>query len=132
MIETQLIRAAVILAAGLLACPVSAESVASGDARVARTAYQATGQIPCSMGDGQPTGSCAFGVTREGNGSGVVTVTKPDGRTRAIFFDSGEAIGYDMSEADPGEFAAEKQSDLNIIHIGPERYEIPDAVIFGG
>ena len=37
-----------------------------------------------------------------------------------------------MSEADPGEFAAEKQSDLNIIHIGPERYEIPDAVIFGG
>ena len=78
MIETQLIRAAVILAAGLLACPVSAESVASGDARVARTAYQATGQIPCSMGDGQPTGSCAFRVTREGNGSGVVTVTKPD------------------------------------------------------
>jgi hypothetical protein len=84
------------------------------------------------MGGEAPTGSCAFGVTREGNGSGIVTVTKSDGRTRAIFFENGTATGYDMSQADPGEFRAEKQADLNIIYIGEERYEIPDAVIFGG
>ena len=83
-------------------------------------------------GHGQPTGSCSFGVKREGSGSGVVTVTKPDGRTRAIFFDRGRATGYDRSQADPGEFSASKQGDLSIIRIGRERYEIPDAVIFGG
>jgi hypothetical protein len=71
-------------------------------------------------------------VKREGSGSGVVTVTKPDGRTRAIFFDRGRATGYDRSQADPGEFSASKQGDLSIIRIGRERYEIPDAVIFGG
>lgn len=102
------------------------------DALVPGTGYHATGEIPCSMGGGQPTGSCAFGVTREGGGNGMVTVTKPDGRTRVIFFENGRATGYDMSQADPGEFSASKESDLSIIRIGPERYEIPDAVIIGG
>ena len=103
-----------------------------GDAMVPGTNYNATGDIPCSMGGGQPTGSCSFGVTRQGNGSGIVTVKKPDGRTRAIFFDNGKATGYDQSQSDRGKFSGTKQGDLNIIRIGEERYEIPDAVIFGG
>lgn len=104
----------------------------SGDALVPGTDYHATGNIPCYMEGAQPTDSCPFGVKRDGSGSGIVTVTKPDGRTRAIFFDNGQATGYDVSEADPGEFSASKKGDLNIIRIGDERYEIPDAVIFGG
>ena len=107
-------------------------SAPAGDAKVPGTDFHATGDIPCSMGGGQPTGQCPFGVKREGGGSGVVTVTKPDGRTRAIFFEQSRATGYDRSQADPGEFRASRQGDLSIIRIGRERYEIPDAVIFGG
>lgn len=110
----------------------SAGVVSSHDAKVAGTPYHATGNIPCSTAAGQPTGSCSFGVTREGNGSGMVTVTKPDGRTRTIFFKKGKATGYDQSQADIGKFSAKKQGDLSVIHIGQERYEIPDAVIWGG
>jgi hypothetical protein len=84
------------------------------------------------MGKGQPTGSCPFGVTREVGGSGIVTVTKPDGRTRAIFFENGKATGCDASEADPGKFSASREGDLNVVRIGDERYEIPDAVVSGG
>jgi hypothetical protein len=102
------------------------------DAKVQGTNYHATGNIPCSMGNGQPTGSCPFGVTRKGNGNADVTVKKPDGRSRVIFFENGKAIGADVSQADPGDFSASKQGDLSIIRIGKERYEIPDAVIFGG
>lgn len=102
------------------------------DALVPSTNYNATGDIPCSMGNGQPTGYCPFGVTRQGSGNGSVTVTKPNGRTRVIFFENGRAVGYDESQADPGSFSTERQSDLNIIRIGQERYEIPDAVIWGG
>lgn len=104
----------------------------SEDALVPGTNYNATGSIPCSMGGGQPTTSCRFGVVRKGNGTGTVTVTKLDGRTRTIFFENGKATGYDQSQADSGEFSASKQSDLNLVRIGQERYEIPDAVIFGG
>jgi hypothetical protein len=102
------------------------------DTLVPGTNYNATGDIPCTMTLSQPTGSCPFGVVRESNGGGMVTVTKPDGRTRTIFFEKGSATGANTSEADPGEFKVEKQGDLNIIRIGEERYEIPDAVIFGG
>ncbi len=105
---------------------------AENDALVEGSQFNAVGDIPCSMGGGQPTGSCKFGVVREGGGSSLVTVTKPDGRKRIIFFEGGKAIGADTSEADPGEFSAEKQNDLNIIRIGQERYEIPDAVVNGG
>jgi hypothetical protein len=104
---------------------------ASDDALVPGTDFHATGDVPCSMGGGQPTGNCPFGVKRAGNGSAMVTVTKPDGRQRVIFFENGKATGFDMSQADRGEFSAGKQNDLYILHIGEERYEIPDIVVFG-
>jgi len=49
-----------------------------------------------------------------------------------ILFDRDRATGSDRSQADPGEFRASRQADLNLIRIGPERYEIPDAVISSG
>jgi len=104
----------------------------AGDALVPGTSYHATGDVPCAMGGGQPTGSCPFGVERKGGGSATVTVTKPDGRTRAIFFEKGKAIACDASEAHPGGFRASREGDLSVIRIGEERYEIPDAVVFGG
>jgi hypothetical protein len=108
-------------------------SHASGqDAKVSGTGFHATGKIPCSMAKGQPTGSCTFGVKREGNGSAIVTVTKGDGSQRVIFFEKGRAIGYDQNQTESGRFMAKKEADLNIVHIGEERYEIPDAVVLGG
>lgn len=111
---------------------IGAAGSGAGDALVEGTSFHATGTIRCTMAPGQATGQCPFGVTREGGGSGIVTVTKPDGRTRAIFFERGKATGADVSEADPGAFSAAREGDTTIVHIGNERYEIPDAVIFGG
>lgn len=102
------------------------------DAVVAGTAYHATGTIPCAMVAEQPMGSCPFGVVRSGPGSGTVTVTKQDGRTRTILFEGWKATEADVSQADPGVFRATRQGDLTTVHIGDERYEIPDAVISGG
>jgi hypothetical protein len=109
-----------------------AAAAPAGDAKVAGTGYHATGNVPCAMGGGQPTGSCPFGVMRKGQGSGMVTVTRPDGRQRVIFFEQGRATGYDQSQADKGAFGATRQGDTTTVRIGEERYEIPDAVIQGG
>ena len=110
----------------------SHSSALAHDAKVPGTNYHATTEIPCSMGGGAPTTSCFAGVTRQGGGSGTVTVTKPDGRTRTIFFEKGRATGYDQSQADPGKFSASRQGDTTTVHIGQERYEIFDAMLFGG
>lgn len=96
--------------------------------------FDATGSVPCATESGQPMSQrCEFGVARAGGGDATVVVTKPDGKKRAIFFQFGRAMSADMSEADySGEFRVERDSDLNLIRVGKERYEIPDAVPFGG
>lgn len=76
---------------------------------------------------------CPFGVARAGGDYATVVIQKPDGRTRAIFFRTGKPIGADTSQADGyPEFGATKENDLNLIRVGTERYEIPDAVVLGG
>lgn len=104
----------------------------SHDAKVAGTPYHATGKIPCTAMSGQPMGTCQFGVKRQGNGNALVTVTHNNGKKRVIIFQNGQATGYDQSQADHPKFSSSKDSDLNIIKIGSERYEIPDAVVYGG
>lgn len=99
-----------------------------GDAMVPGTDFHATGEIPCAVGAGQPMGSCDFGVTRRGNGDATVTVFLPDGGKRYIRFSNGKAV---WSSA-PGAVTSEKSGEITKVSIGAERYEIFDAVIFGG
>lgn len=101
--------------------------------RAGRGDFDATGRIPCAQDPGQPMVECPFGVARAGGGYATIVVTKPDNMTRAIFFRLGIAIGADTSEADNrGPFSATRDNDLNLIRIGSERYEVPDAAILGG
>lgn len=95
--------------------------------------FDAKGKIPCAAVSGQPMQQCDFVVARSGPGYATVIVTKPDGMTRSIYFRMGNAIGAVSNEADyPGEFIARKDSDLNLIELGVERFAIPDAVVLGG
>jgi hypothetical protein len=104
----------------------SAERAGMGD-------FDATGFVPCAQHLGQPTSSCKFGVAREGGGTATVVVTRTDGTKRALFFADGGFLSADTSQADGyPEYSATREADLNFIRVGVERYEIPDAVIFGG
>jgi hypothetical protein len=137
-IRTQFDRYQSIAYASALDCqapqPTSSQTTEeTAAARAGQGKFDATGQIPCAQNPSQPMIQCKFGVAREGNGNAAVVVTKPDGKTRAIFFVEGKANSADTSQADGyGEFKAERVGDLNKIQVGNERYEIPDAVIFGG
>jgi hypothetical protein len=101
--------------------------------RAGRGDFDATGPLPCAQFAGQPTTSCQFGVARTAGGYATVVVTRPDGTRRGIYFRAGVAIGADTSEADgyPA-FRARKEDGVYFIRVGPERYEIVEAVIFGG
>lgn len=95
--------------------------------------FDARGSIPCAQYAGQPMTRCEFGVARGGGGDATIVITKPDGVTRAIFFRRGKAVGADTSQADGyGEFRVSREGDLNLIRVGAERYEIPDAAVLGG
>jgi hypothetical protein len=101
-------------------------------ARAGQGKFDATGQVPCAQAQEQPVGQCNFGVARDPGGSATVVITRPDGRTRAIFFEKGKAISADLSQADGNmTFRATREGDLYKIQAGNERYEIPEAVVYG-
>jgi hypothetical protein len=101
--------------------------------RVGEGKFDATGALPCAQTKGQPMGQCKFGVARAGGGYATVLIHRSPEKTRTIFFRMGKPIGADGSEAEGfGKFKAKKQADLNMISVGDERYEIPDAVVLGG
>ncbi len=111
-------------------------AVAAGGNTIERAGagkFDATGKIPCAQAKGQPMGQCDFGVARGGGGTATVAVTLPDGRKRTIFFERGKPTGADLSQADGNmAFRATKAANLYKIDAGNERYEIPEAVVFGG
>jgi hypothetical protein len=109
------------------------DKMVEASARAGEGKFNATGKIPCAQAKGQPMGHCDFGVARAGGGTAAVSITRADGRKRAIFFKAGVAVGADLSQADGNmSFSASKEADLYMIRAGNERYEIPEAVIYGG
>lgn len=110
----------------------TAKASASVDAKVPGTQFHATGEIPCATVIGQPESSCPFGVERAAGGKAKIFITRANAKPRVIIFDKNRPIGYLQSEVDTGAFSAKKESDINIIEIGAERYKIPDAVVQGG
>lgn len=89
----------------------------------------ASGMIPCAMETSQPFGQCEFRVSRGSGGTASVWVTLPSGGERYFDFREGELVGSDPNLT----FRQERTGDLNSILINEkERYEMPDALIFGG
>ncbi len=100
-----------------------------GDALVPGTNYNATGNIPCSTYENAPMNQCGFGVVRTGGGSGILTVELPQGGQRSIRFEGGVPVSSDA----PGGVTSERSGDLQRVFIGTnERYEVVDAILFGG
>lgn len=114
---------------GQAAAPPRQDSVT----RAGAGAFDATAEIPCAVGTGAPMGRCPAGVARGPGGEATVLVTLPDGRKRALFFERGRLAGTDASQADgAGRPQVSREADLNIIRLGRERYEVPDAFVQGG
>ncbi|MFN4143524.1 hypothetical protein [Aestuariivirga sp.] len=107
--------------------------LSGGDATVAGTDFNATGQLGCARDAGQPLGQCKFGVIRGGAGAAELTVFWPDGGSRVIYFEGGVPVRFDESQADGGaKLSFTRSGDLFSIIIGTQRFEFPEAAITGG
>lgn len=107
-----------------------------GDAKVEGTDYNATAELPCAVDGGDTKLRCKAGVKRNWgeDGTTIVTVTRPDGGSRSIFFKDGKALSADGAQADGSAayaFKAERAGDETRISFGPERYVVPDVFVQG-
>lgn len=107
---------------------------AAGSAlRAGQDIFDATGFVPCAKGTGAPMGQCPFGVARDGGGTATLTVIKAGGVPRVLYFADGAFTSSDTSQAGGGfDSSATKEADLFLIRVDDERYEVPEAAIFGG
>ncbi len=89
--------------------------------------------VRCAMKPKAPMSNCQATVTRDPGGNATVMVKRPDGRTRAIFFENGKPLSADLSQADGSQhFRGTKKGDVYHIEAGYELYEIVEAIVFGG
>jgi len=117
--------------------PEMQSPVASEDALVAGTNYNATTILSCGFDGGPPTQSCNAGIVRNWgeDGTHLIEVEKPDGRKRAIFLNGTEPYGADSAQADGSagwDFETSRDGDRVTISYGPETYVIVDAMVTGG
>lgn len=89
-----------------------------GDALVPGTDFNATGVTDCYAGPGADADACTFGVKREGDGNGTVSVAHP----RIVRYEDGRPVGVQ----------AEKREDGYNITIEGISIVLPDAVIHRG
>jgi hypothetical protein len=102
--------------------------------RAANGKFDASGPVSCAMRAGQSMQQCQASVARDPGGTATIVVTRPDGRTRTIYFEKGKATGADLSQADGNMRFRATMDAKRIYHIeaGNERYEIVDSFVFGG
>ena len=101
--------------------------------RAGQGIFDAGGWIDCAASAAAGPTRCGFGVARGADGAATVVVTRPDGRERALFFENGAFLSAATGQADGyPEYGATKAADVFVIRVGDERYEIPEAVVFGG
>jgi len=107
------------------------------DALVPGTNYNATTILSCGFNGGPPTQDCNAGIVRNWgeDGTHLIEIQKPDGRTRAIFLNGTEPYGADSAQADGSagwDFETSRDGDRVTINFGPETYVIVDAMVTGG
>ena len=100
--------------------------------RPAGFSYFGSGRLKAVMGEGQDLIYVPYVVERERKGTASVSVTKPDGGSRTIFFSNGKGTHADSEDGDTSGFSASREGSVNLIRIGAEQYAVPDSVIFGG
>lgn len=106
---------------------------ASASERAGQGQFDARGPVRCAQRAGQPMRDCQASVARDPGGTATLVITRPDGRKRFIFFENGNPVSADLSQADGNmEFRGSKGGDVYYIEAGDERYEIVEAFVFGG
>jgi len=117
------------LTVGVTGQPLAA-TPAARDALIPGTPFHASAKVACAPPFGATTRECdAFVIRRGFDGTATVEVRWGEGLKRHILFVKGKAVAADAT--DP--LAVERRGDVSVVRFGDdERFEIPDALVFGG
>ena len=103
---------------------------ASQDAVLPGTPFHASAQIACvPFLETKPRQCEAFVIRRGNDGTATVEIAQPNSGKRLILFVQGKPIASDSQDS----LSFSRQGDVTVVKLGTdERYDVPDALVFGG
>ena len=107
-----------------------AATPAAKDALIPGTPFHASATIACAPPFAARETTCeAFVIRRGFDGTATVEIRWGEGLKRRILFVKGKATASDAPDA----VSVVRKGDVNVVSLGnSERFDIPDALIFGG
>lgn len=115
--------------AALLLIPVA--GLADTMDRARKGDFDAVGQIPCAQEVGEVLGVCAAAVARDSRAATVV-VAFGNGFKRRLTFTDGAFVKGDATMSGVGTDTDWRLEDgVHWIRVDDQRFEIPDALVFG-
>lgn len=128
---------AILAAACLAAASALAEAPAPGSdetaARAKRGVFDARARAPCAQIEGEALGICAVAVARGGDGRATVVATFANGFSRTLHFAGGAFLRANATMSGVGtDIDWRLEEGVHRIRVDDQRFELPDALLFGG
>ncbi|MEM1372794.1 MAG: SH3 domain-containing protein [Pseudomonadota bacterium] len=102
------------------------------DKRARRGRFDVRGDVPCAQERGDPMGPCRAGIARGTGGDATVVVTFPSGFARRLTFRNGEFVLADTTMSGNGtDIDWRLTKGRHAIRVDDQRFDLPDALIFG-
>ena len=103
------------------------------DKRARKKRFDATAEVPCAQEQGEALNPCTIGIARSGGGDATAAVTFKNGFSRYLFFLHGEFISASATMSGAGRDTDwEVRGGTHYIRADDQRFEIPNALLFGG
>ncbi len=94
--------------------------------------FDAKGQVPCAQERGQALGTCTAAVARGTGGDATVVITFSNGFARTLTFTHGAFVRASATMSGTGtDIDWRRDSARHILRVDDQRFELPDALIFG-
>ena len=101
--------------------------------RARKRDFDAKGEIACAQEQGQALGKCGAGIARGDGGDATVVATFANGFKRQLYFRHGEFVSASATMSGAGKDTDWRLEDgVHHIRVDDQRYELPDALVFGG
>lgn len=100
--------------------------------RAGRKDFDASGNVSCAPERGQSLRACSAAVARGDGGDATVVITFPNGFARKLYFVHGEFVSASATMSGVGRDTDWDLKDgVHRIRVDDQRFELPDALVFG-
>lgn len=94
--------------------------------------FDASATIRCAQEQGQALGVCTAAVARDADGNATVVVTFANGFARTLYFEDRMFMRGSATMSGVGRDTDWEVADgVHLIRVDDQRFELPDALVFG-